>query len=530
MLRDKSTLTQRRGKGNAAADGVVSGSAPDDKSAIDKKAAKPRHKKKTEEELDEEFEAACEKWCGMGIRLVFMMYSMFGFFTSTYEWATRPDMTNVLPATTNLAGTNVVITGGCSGVGLETARMMAGAGARVIVGCRPPRPRSSSSSSDDDGDDDDASDFGGFVDVSSAVTDLFHDADDEDTAATMRKMDESGGSASRYALDLTDFASVRAFAGRVVDDLDNTIDVVIHNAGTIAGCTNTTDGFDVSLQTNYLAPVLINRLLLPTLKANPHGAARVVHVTCTAASKNSKADAAAVAPAAKRCHPAVAYADSKLLLERHSAMFASKFGGNNNHNAIHANEKNMKRKKNNGAGMVIANAVDPGAVKSNFLFKGGPGTTPAGSSRRFHPAAIVGWILGKFTTGVFGPHGASKFFMRSVEHGAAAVVHVAVSDAAGREGGRLYADVAGAFTHATGCGPSTPAQDCGWVRPPWEQQRGHRRQVNNGGKKPAGAGELDADALARREKRETREREDKEIWSATSKLLEPWSDALPTKE
>jgi NAD(P)-dependent dehydrogenase (short-subunit alcohol dehydrogenase family) len=110
--------------------------------------------------------------------------------------------------------------------------------------------------------------------------------------------------------------------------------------------------------------------------------------------------------AVKRCHPAVAYADAKKLLERHSVVLSSKF------------EK---------VG-VVANAVDPGPVVSDFIFKGGPGAVTR-ASRRFNPAAIFGWILGKFTTAAFGPFGASKFFMRSIEHGAAAVAHVAVSDA-----------------------------------------------------------------------------------------------------
>ena len=34
------------------------------------------------------------------------------------------------------------------------------------------------------------------------------------------------------------------------------------------------------------------------------------------------------------------------------------------------------------------------------------------------------------------PHGATKFFMRSVEHGAAAVAHVAVAEATSEKGGR----------------------------------------------------------------------------------------------
>lgn len=203
----------------------------------------------------------------------------------------------------------------------------------------------------------------------------------------------------------------------------------------VSACTNTTDGFEVSLQTNYLSPVLLNRLLLPKLKANPittgaggGGTTRVVHVTC-GESKNSKADADAVSTAVKRCHPSVAYADSKKLLERHSVVFSSKF---------------------ESAG-VVSNAVDPGPVVSKFALKGGPGTRPR-ASRRFNPAAIVGWLVGKCTTAAFGPFGASTFFMRSVAHGAAHVAHVAASDATGEKGGRLYADTAGGFTRDTGYG------------------------------------------------------------------------------
>ena len=49
------------------------------------------------------------------------------------------------------------------------------------------------------------------------------------------------------------------------------------------------------------------------------------------------------------------------------------------------------------------------------------------------------------------PHGATKFYMRSMELGAAAMAHVAVAEATSEKGGRLYADTAGAFTAATGC-------------------------------------------------------------------------------
>jgi NAD(P)-dependent dehydrogenase (short-subunit alcohol dehydrogenase family) len=45
---------------------------------------------------------------------------------------------------------------------------------------------------------------------------------------------------------------VRTFAARVAADL-HTVDVLIHNAATLQACTNTTDGFETNLQTNYLA-------------------------------------------------------------------------------------------------------------------------------------------------------------------------------------------------------------------------------------------------------------------------------------
>ena len=97
------------------------------------------NQKKTEAELDDEFEAQCEKWCGVVFRIGFAAYSMFGIVTSTYEWGMRPSMLPLDPSL-DLTGTNVVLTGGCSGIGLETTFMLASRGARVIVGCRPPPP------------------------------------------------------------------------------------------------------------------------------------------------------------------------------------------------------------------------------------------------------------------------------------------------------------------------------------------------------------------------------------------------------
>lgn len=60
-------------------------------------------------------------------------------------------------------------------------------------------------------------------------------------------------------------------------------------------------------------------------------------------------------------------------------------------------------------------------------------------------------------------------------------------------------------------------EDCGWVRPP-----GPPRVLTPQG----GSTGIDERTRGEEAKREAREREDKEIWSKTSKLLEPWSEAL----
>ena len=52
--------------------------------------------------------------------------------SATWEYGLRPTME--LDARLDLSGTNAVITGGCSGIGLETARMLASRGATVVVG------------------------------------------------------------------------------------------------------------------------------------------------------------------------------------------------------------------------------------------------------------------------------------------------------------------------------------------------------------------------------------------------------------
>ncbi len=124
----------------------------------------------------------------------------------------------------DLTGKRVIVTGATNGVGLGTARALAGAGAHVILAVR-------------------------------------------NTELGKRRATEIsmvGGSTSVLRLDLADQSSVRAFA----DALDGEVDILINNAGALTDRrTDTVDGFETTLATNLLGPFALTNLLLPRVRA-----------------------------------------------------------------------------------------------------------------------------------------------------------------------------------------------------------------------------------------------------------------------
>jgi retinol dehydrogenase-14 len=139
-----------------------------------------------------------------------------------------------------MRGKTVLVTGASSGIGLETARSLASAGADLILLCRDRRRGAA--------------------------------ARDEIARAA------SGENAPDLVVgDLFSQADIRAVAADVSDRYDH-LDVLINNAGGVFSKRELTpDGIEKTFALNHLAPFLLTNLLLDRLQSAPHG--RVVTVS-----------------------------------------------------------------------------------------------------------------------------------------------------------------------------------------------------------------------------------------------------------
>jgi NAD(P)-dependent dehydrogenase (short-subunit alcohol dehydrogenase family) len=137
------------------------------------------------------------------------------------------------------SGRVAVVTGGNSGLGLETVRQLARAGARVVLACR---------------------DTSKGERALQQVKTMVHEAD-----------------VSVAALDLANLASVRDFAERVRGDGAG-LDLLINNAGVMAPPRReTADGFELQLGTNHLGHFALTAQLLGAMEGRED--ARVVTVS-----------------------------------------------------------------------------------------------------------------------------------------------------------------------------------------------------------------------------------------------------------
>jgi NAD(P)-dependent dehydrogenase (short-subunit alcohol dehydrogenase family) len=132
----------------------------------------------------------------------------------------------------DLSGKRAIVTGASSGIGVETARALADAGAAVTLAVR-------------------------------------------DTEAGERVATEIGGDVAVSALDLSDLTSVRAFAAAWRGPLD----ILVNNAGVMAiqALTMSTSGHEMQFATNHLGHFALALWLHDSLAAA--GSARIVSVS-----------------------------------------------------------------------------------------------------------------------------------------------------------------------------------------------------------------------------------------------------------
>jgi NAD(P)-dependent dehydrogenase (short-subunit alcohol dehydrogenase family) len=149
-------------------------------------------------------------------------------------------VTSWTPATIgDQAGRVALITGGNSGIGWQTARVLAAHGARVVLAGRDPAKLAA---------------------AAAAIP---------------------SGKVETLELDLGDLHSIGAAAARIVDS--GPLDLLINNAGVmnVAERRTTADGFEMTVGTNHLGHFALTAQVMPALRLAP--AARVVTVSAIAA-------------------------------------------------------------------------------------------------------------------------------------------------------------------------------------------------------------------------------------------------------
>jgi len=187
----------------------------------------------------------------------------------------------------DLTGRHVVITGANTGIGRVTAEELASRGASVVLACR----------------------------------------SEERTKPVVDAIRAAGGEATFEALDLGDFASVRACAERLLAQ-KRPIDVLVNNAGLAGQRGLSKDGFELAFGTNHLGHFLFTVLLAPLLEAAPH--ARVVNVSSKAHYDADGIDFGAITKPTKTITGVPEYSVSKLANVLFTRELAKRLGARSN--------------------------------------------------------------------------------------------------------------------------------------------------------------------------------------------------------
>jgi NAD(P)-dependent dehydrogenase (short-subunit alcohol dehydrogenase family) len=165
--------------------------------------------------------------------------SAFGMFTPAREVVAGHD----------LSGKTAIVTGAATGIGIETARALAEAGADVVIAARKP--------------------------------DLAREA--------IADIDKTAPGKTRFEmLDLSELASIRAFGQRWAG---KPLHILINNAAVMAcPLDRTHDGFEMQVGTNHFGHFLLGVLLAPALEAGAQGAGKASRLVSLSSIGHRRSD------------------------------------------------------------------------------------------------------------------------------------------------------------------------------------------------------------------------------------------------
>ncbi|VAI00558.1 unnamed protein product [Triticum turgidum subsp. durum] len=229
---------------------------------------------------------------------------------SGFSWASTADQ---VTAGISASGLTAIVTGASSGIGAETARVLAARGAHVVMAVR-----------------------------NLAAADAVRQAVlAESPAASLELME----------LDLSSLASVRKFA----DDFAATglpLNILVNNAGVMATpFTLSKDGIEMQFATNHVGHFLLTNLLLETMKK-------------TSRESNVEGRIVNVSSEGHRFAYKEGIRFAKLNDEEEYSTIAA-YGQSKLANILHANEL-ARRFKEEGVN-ITANSLHPGAIITNLL-------------------------------------------------------------------------------------------------------------------------------------------------------------------
>ncbi len=176
-----------------------------------------------------------------------------------------------------------LVTGANSGIGLATSKALARLGARVHLLCR--------------------------------------NAQRGEEALLQIQRETGSKTVFLHLVDISDMRSIRSFSRQLKEQ---TVDVLVHNAGVLPGRrVETADGLELTLATNLVGPFLLTQLLIGKLKAAE--AARVIFVS-SGGMYTQRLDVSQLAPhAGSKFDGVVAYARTKRALTVLSELFSERY-------------------------------------------------------------------------------------------------------------------------------------------------------------------------------------------------------------